>query len=122
MLQKQITKQEAVNTATVAPSVQNEEPEIILRNLKIATKNLIVRVSQLETELKRVDSTQLSIKKMLKEISEKSESLNLEVENKGKYSIYALIENNKKIASFILPNPKPGDAKNDENLPDWMLN
>ena len=120
MLQKQITNQEAVNTVTVAPSVQNEEPEIILRNLKIATKNLIVRVSQLETELKRVDSTQLSIKKMLKEISEKSESLNLEVENKGKYSIYALIENNKKIASFILPNPKPEAAKNDENLPDWL--
>ena len=115
MLQKQITKQEAV-----APSVQNEEPEIILRNLKIATKNLIVRVTTLETELKRVDNTQLSIKKMLKEISEKSESLNLEVENKGKYSIYALIENGRKIASFILPNPKLGDAKNDENLPDWL--
>ena len=131
MLQKQQATQQpavntatvtpAVNTATVTPTVQKEDSATILRNLKIATKNLIIRVSQLETELSRVDSTQLSIKKMLKAIGENSEALNLEVEDKGKYSIYALIENNKKIASFVLPNPKTAAVtKDDENLPDWL--
>lgn len=121
MLQKQVTTNPAVDTATVTPTAQKEDPATILRNLRIATKNLINRVTTLETELKRVDSTQFSIKKMLKVISENSETLNLEVEDKGKYSIYALIENNKKIASFILPNPKKAAvAKEEENLPDWL--
>ena len=64
MLQKQVTTNPAVDTATVTPTVQKEDPATILRNLRIATKNLINRVTTLETELKRVDSTQLSIKKM----------------------------------------------------------
>ena len=122
MLQKQVAQQPAVNTATVAPTVQNEDPAIILRNLRIATKNLISRVTNLETELKRVDSTQLSIKKMLKVISENSESLNLTIENKGNYSIYGLLENGKKIASFVLPNPKTATAEVQDQLPDWMNN
>ena len=122
MLQKQVTQQPAVNTATVAPTVQNEDPAIILRNLRIATKNLISRVTTLETELKRVDSTQLSIKKMLKVISENSEALTLAVENKGNYSIYGLVENGKKIASFVLPNPKAPTSEIQDQLSDWMNN
>ena len=122
MLQKQVTPQPAVNPATVAPTVQNEDPAIILRNLRIATKNLISRVTTLETELKRVDSTQLSIKKMLKVISENSEALNLAIENKGNYSIYGLVENGKKIASFVLPNPKTVTGEVQDQLPDWMNN
>ena len=121
MLQKQVTTQQpAVNTDTVTPTVQNEDPAIILRNLRIATKNLISRVTTLETELKRVDSTQLSVKKMLKVISEKSEALNLSIEDKGTYSIFALIENGKKIASFVLPNPKTPTVEVEDKLPDWM--
>ena len=118
MLQKQQVTQPAVNTATVAPTAQNEDPAIILRNLRIATKNLIARVTTLETELKRVDSTQLSIKKMLKVISENSESLTLAVENKGNYSIYVLVENGKRIASFVLPNPKTQQPEIQDQLPD----
>lgn len=121
MLQKQVTQQ-AVNSATVAPTVQNEDPAIILRNLRIATKNLIARITTLETELKRVDSTQLSIKKMLKVISEKSEALNLNIEDKGTYSIYVLVENGKKVASFVLPNPKTPEPEAQDQLPDWMNN
>lgn len=120
MLQKQVTPQPAVNPATVAPTGQNEDPAIILRNLRIATKNLISRVITLESELKRVDSTQLSIKKMLKEISEKSEALALAVENKGTFSIYGLVENGKKIASFVLPNPKNPAPEVEDKLTDWM--
>ena len=122
MLQKQVTEKPAVNTATVTPTVQNEDPAIILRNLRIATKNLVARITTLETELKRVDSTQLSIKKMLKVISEKSEVLNLAIENKGNYSIYGLVENGKKIASFVLPNPKVQQPETQDQLPDWMNN
>ena len=120
MLQKQqVTQQPAVNPATVAPTVQDEDPAIILRNLRIATKNLISRVTTLETELKRVDSTQLSIKKMLKAISENSAALTLAVEDKGTYSIYALVENGKKIASFVLPNPKKNPTPEvEDKLPD----
>lgn len=119
MLQKQqVTQQPAVNPVTVAPTVQNEDPTIILRNLRIATKNLIARVTTLETELKRVDSTQLSVKKMLKAISENSEALTLAVENKGTYSIYGLVENGKKIASFVLPNTKAPTAEFQDQLPD----
>ena len=119
MLQKQqVTQQPAVNPVTVAPTVQNEDPTIILRNLRIATKNLIARVTTLETELKRVDSTQLSVKKMLKAISENSEALTLAVENKGTYSIYGLVENGKKIASFVLPNPKTVTPEVQDQLPD----
>lgn len=118
MLQKQVTEKPAVNTATVTPTVQNEDPAIILRNLRIATKNLVARITTLETELKRVDSTQLSIKKMLKVISEKSEVLNLAIENKGNYSIYGLVENGKKIASFVLPNPKVQQPETQDQLPD----
>ena len=118
MLQKQVAQQPAVNTATVTPTVQNEDPAIILRNLRLATKNLISRITTLETELKRVDSTQLSIKKMLKVISENSEALNLAIEDKGTYSIYALVENGKKIASFVLPNPKTVTAEVQDQLPD----
>ena len=122
MLQKQVTQQPAVNTATVTPTVQNEDPAVILRNLRIATKNLIARITTLEAELKRVDSTQLSIKKMLKTVSENSEALNLAIEDKGNYSIYGLVENGKKIASFVLPNPKTGAAEVQDQLPDWMNN
>lgn len=122
MLQKQVTQQPAVNAATVAPTVQNEDPAIILRNLRIATKNLISRITTLEAEFKRVDSTQLSIKKMLKVISENSEALSLAVEDKGNYSIYALVENGKKIASFVLPNPKTPQPEVQDQLPDWMNN
>ena len=118
MLQKQVTPQQVINSDTVASTAQNEDPSIILRNLRIATKNLIARVTTLEAELKRVDSTQFSIKKMLKVISEKSEALTLSVENKGNYSIYALVENDKKIASFVLPNPKTVTAEVQDQLPD----
>ena len=122
MLQKQATQQPAVNTATVTSTVQNEDPAIILRSVRIATKNLISRITTLEAEVKRVDNTQLSIKKMLKTISENSEALNLAIENKGNYSIYVLVENGKKIASFVLPNPKTVTAEVQDQLTDWINN
>ena len=122
MLQKQATQQPAVNTATVTSTVQNEDPAIILRSVRIATKNLISRITTLEAEVKRVDNTQLSIKKMLKTISENSEALNLAIENKGNYSIYVLVENGKKIASFVLPNTKTVTAEVQDQLTDWINN